>query len=159
MKKKHKEEIPEDDTSKPYEVGYGKPPKHTRFQHGRSGNPKGRPKGHQNAKTLFKQTLNEKVIIREGERTRRISKLEAFLRRTVNEALQGDAKKASTLISLSREMGVFSEGEEATAFRLTSEDDAIIAAFVESLGHDTEAHAPAPSEDSDAPSDDREGDT
>ncbi len=25
-------------------VGYGKPPKHTRFQAGQSGNPKGRPK-------------------------------------------------------------------------------------------------------------------
>ena len=32
----------EDD--KPYEVGYGKPPRHTRFVKGRSGNPRGRPR-------------------------------------------------------------------------------------------------------------------
>ena len=30
---------PDDD-----KVGYGKPPKHSRFQPGRSGNPRGRPK-------------------------------------------------------------------------------------------------------------------
>ena len=34
-----------------YEVGYKKPPIHTRFKPGVSGNPKGRPKGTKNLAT------------------------------------------------------------------------------------------------------------
>jgi Family of unknown function (DUF5681) len=30
-----------------YQIGYGKPPRHARYQKGRSGNPRGRPKGAQ----------------------------------------------------------------------------------------------------------------
>ena len=158
MKKKHKEETPPDDTSAPYEVGYGKPPKHTRFQPGRSGNPKGRPAGQPNLKTHLKRALNEKVIVREGERTQRISKLDAFVRRTVNGGLQGDAKQFQNLLLLLRTVGFLDE-EERAAFPLTTEDDAIIAAFLKSLGHDSEENASAPSEDTDAPSEESEGDT
>ena len=43
--------------SSDYEVGYGKPPEHTRFQPGRSGNPRGRPKGTKNLKTDLVEEL------------------------------------------------------------------------------------------------------
>jgi hypothetical protein len=39
----------------PYDVGYGKPPKHTQFKPGHSGNPRGRRRGQQNFKTVIKQ--------------------------------------------------------------------------------------------------------
>ena len=44
-----------------YEVGYGNPPKHTRFPKGQSGNPKGRPKGRRNFKTDVKATLEART--------------------------------------------------------------------------------------------------
>ena len=50
-----------------YEVGRGKPPLHTRFKPGQSGNPKGRPKGVRNFKT--DRFLNEGDQVRIGELT------------------------------------------------------------------------------------------
>src|SRR5438045_2771148 len=40
-----------------YAVGYCRPPLHTRFKPGQSGNPSGRVKGSKNLKSLFHQTL------------------------------------------------------------------------------------------------------
>jgi hypothetical protein len=53
-----------------YEVGYGKPPAATRFQPGRSGNPKGRPRGSKNRQNI--PALNEErlksIILQEAYR-------------------------------------------------------------------------------------------
>lgn len=47
-----------------YSVGYGKPPAHSRFQPGQSGNPKGKKKGAKSFKTVVGGILNEKVAVR-----------------------------------------------------------------------------------------------
>ena len=58
---------------KDYEVGYRKPPKHTQFKEGQSGNPAGRPKGTNNLKTDLIEELGEQILIREGDRTFTVS--------------------------------------------------------------------------------------
>ena len=44
-----------------YEIGYRKPPKHTQFKKGQSGNPKGRPKRSESFGQLVREALDEKT--------------------------------------------------------------------------------------------------
>jgi hypothetical protein len=84
-----------------YEVGYGKPPAHTRFKKGRSGNPRGRPRRHhRNLATIFDAVLEEKVTIIENGRRRQISKREAILRQYLNRAIQGEGKELQIVTRL-----------------------------------------------------------
>jgi hypothetical protein len=58
-----------------YEVGYGKPPKHSQFPEGVSGNPKGRPRWVKTGATILREALKEMVTITENGRRRQINKL------------------------------------------------------------------------------------
>ena len=79
--------------------GYGKPPKGTQFRKGRSGNPKGRPRGSRNSTSLLDEALKERVIISENGRRRRITKLEAILKQLVNKAARGDHRATQLLLA------------------------------------------------------------
>jgi Family of unknown function (DUF5681) len=75
-----------------YPIGYGKPPKETRFQKGKSGNPKGRPKGSLNMATLFHRIVSERVSVTEGNRQKTMSRGEVILHQMCNKAAAGDAR-------------------------------------------------------------------
>jgi hypothetical protein len=84
-------------------VGYGNPPRSTRFKKGVSGNPKGRPKGSLNVATVFTKTLLEKVVINEHGQRKIVTKLEAALKQMVNKAASGDLRAFHQLVDLARD--------------------------------------------------------
>lgn len=88
------------DTKGDFEVGYGKPPRHTRFKTGRSGNPRGRRPGSRNLSTLLGEALNEPVIVAENGGRRKISKREAIIKQLVNQSAQGDWRAAKLLLDI-----------------------------------------------------------
>ena len=80
-----------------YKIGYGKPPHHSRFEPGQSGNPRGRPPGSKNLSSLLKKALDEPVIVVENNRRRRIAKREAI--EFINAELLGNSRGNRLAIS------------------------------------------------------------
>ena len=83
-----------------YAVGYGKPPRHSGFQKGRSGNPKGRPKGSKNFATLLTEALDEKVQVTEDGKRRRIAKRELVIKQLVNKSAAADLRAIKQLTDI-----------------------------------------------------------
>jgi Family of unknown function (DUF5681) len=123
-----------------YQVGYGRPPLYTRFKPGKSGNPKGRPKGCLNVRTIVEKVLNRQVTIREGDGKRRVSTFEAMMLGAANEALQGKYKGCrADVIRLMQAAGVIQETPEQTGHEgVTSNDQEILADFLRRNGNPTE---------------------
>lgn len=94
---------PSEQATDGYAVGYGKPPQHTRFNPGRSGNPKGRPKGAKNLKTLIERELTRKIVIRDEGGRRSVAKREVVAKQLVKKALEGQDKAILTLLKISDE--------------------------------------------------------
>lgn len=82
-----------------YDVGYGKPPKATQFKKGKSGNPKGKPKGHKNFKTDLKEALDTKISVRIDGREKKMTKQRAFIESLVGQSLQGNDRARGHLLS------------------------------------------------------------
>jgi len=87
-----------------YEVGYGKPPRETRFVKGRSGNPRGRPRGAKSFNTLLSDKLNEPVTVAENGGRRKISKREAIVTQLVNRSAAADFRAIKILLDIVRDI-------------------------------------------------------
>ena len=114
-------------------IGYGKPPRHTRFKKGQSGNPTGRPKGTPNFATALEQALNEQVVVNEGGQRRTVSKLEATVAQLVNKAAMGDLRATKQLLTVVHALD--GEPSDVNGVTPTTESDAlVIAHLIDRLG-------------------------
>lgn len=77
-------------------VGYRRPPKHTRFKKGQSGNPRGRPKKEAPPiEDVFRKVMSSPVKLGDG---RSVSVIEAAVRKLAKDALSGDRQALRLLL-------------------------------------------------------------
>ena len=109
-----------------HEVGYRKPPRHTRFTKGQSGNPCGRPPGAKNLKTLLSDALNECVIITENGRRRKITKREAIITQLVNRSASADFRAIKILLDMMRDIESQTEPASVETSPFSEADEKVI---------------------------------
>jgi hypothetical protein len=107
-------------------VGYRRPPVHSRFKPGQSGNPKGRRKGVGNFKTDLKATLKIPVKVNSNGRPRKVSTQEAMLLRLREKALSGVTRELIQMILLAQS---HNNEELPEATPLSADDEAILRIF------------------------------
>lgn len=92
-----------DAAAEAYIVTRGKPPREHQFKKGQSGNPRGRPKGSQNFRTLLQRELDRQITATNNGREVRMTKREAMVKRLVGEALKGNLKALDAVLQHSGE--------------------------------------------------------
>lgn len=90
-----------------HEVDYKKPPKHTRFPKGRSGNLKGRPPKTRPDAVNVAGILDESIPVRRAGAARKMSAFEVCVQKLVSRALKdGDLRAALEFLRLCEKYGV-----------------------------------------------------
>lgn len=97
-------------------AGYGKPPRATQFRKGRSGNPRGRPRG-RHSSIPYDSVLGQMVTIREDGRERRVTAAEAFLLQLTQKGLAGDSAAARASLAAIEEARAIRPAADQTHIR------------------------------------------
>jgi Family of unknown function (DUF5681) len=114
-----------------YKIGYGKPPKHSRFKKGKSGNPKGRPKESLSLANDLSAELGEDITVSEEGRRRKVTKQRALVKALLAKALAGDVRATSAVLALRGR--VLSESSEERDDWIEAEELQIVRRFAPRL--------------------------
>lgn len=115
------------------ERGYGKPPVEHRFVKGRSGNPRGRPRGARGLKTDLKAELGSRVTITENGKKLKLTKQQVILKALVAKAAKGDTRAASQVLAMTMQMfGI--EDERTGSAGLSAQEQAILESYLMGVG-------------------------
>jgi hypothetical protein len=139
--------IDPDNSNRPFEVGYSRPPKHTQFRKGTSGNPKGRGKGVRNFVTEIQEELDSSVPVVENGKHKRITKRKAIAKQLVNKPVGGDPKAIPVLLNETRPHEAETEDKNAQSADLQREDQLVLENIIRRIRAslaDPSAAEPAP---------------
>jgi len=116
-------------------VGYGRPPKHSQFKPGTSGNASGRPKGRISFARLLEKQLDARMTATIGGRTKTITRREALIYGFVGDALKDKDRVRKHMIDLL--LILEAQSQPATADAGSDvRDDAIIKNLLQRYGVD-----------------------
>lgn len=131
--------------SKDYEVGFGKPPKHSRFAPGKSGNPRGRPRGARGLKTDLMTELSARHTILINGKPVRGNRQQLMMRTLATRAASGDIKAQALLLPLiERALGLDDRGHARE--QLSKQDEALLDELLASVAAPAEAEQPIQAE-------------
>jgi len=121
--------------NKDYKVGYRRPPEHSRFRPGQSGNPRGRPRQRRNFRTVLDDTLQQTIEVIMNGRPCRMKRIDALVRTTVDRALKNEPKATAALMVMMRQTGAMGESTEPVSeMNLSAHDEAIMKLFMQRQG-------------------------
>lgn len=112
------------------DVGYGRPPRHTQWKKGQSGNPNGRPKGAKGLKQDLAEELAEMLTLAEGGTPVTVSKQQALLKSLLARGIKGDTRAGMAILSMVTKL-FDPVDDEAESAIVSESDSAIIARFLE----------------------------
>jgi hypothetical protein len=106
-----------------YNVGYRKPPRHTQFRKGQSGNPGGRPRGEpvERLRALTLQEAYRGVVIQENGIAAPVQAVQAILRSQVALAMSGNVRAQRDILNAVR------------AYERADAEAATVEAYIEGL--------------------------
>ena len=121
------------DNASDYQVGPGRPPLHTRFRKGQSGNPGGR--SIKTLPALLADALDETIFVTIDGRRRKLTKREAIIAQMVDKSASADLRATKMLIVMMKDAehkaGVAAPPPEPR--RLDEADKEVVQQFVARL--------------------------
>ncbi len=132
----NRENEPKTSSEGEYKVGFRRPPKEHQFKPNQTGNPKGRPRGSKNQKTILNRELGRRVTVKIDGRRVKLTAREIMIRQIVEKAMKGDLRAVEFVFkndpTAQEELSAAVRDEAAS---LADEDAATVRAFLVSRPH------------------------